>query len=285
MILDQEGLDGILGITIFEGYWCEVSFSKKKIILYKDKPARFTQSAPVEIIDANFFCIPGVVDEIPVYFSIDTGASQAMLFPESIARQKQAASSASTLSGDDYTTVLSNGLIKEYHMLKTHSITVLDETFVDKFILSNSHVSQNNGEKYDNIGVLGVNFLSNYDLLFDFTELRSFKSGSLYYEPYIPPEERRYGFYSYFDQPPPAGILGMHIDPEQGVVIDEVFESGIAYQLGLRPDMIITKINSASISDMGFEQLTDPHLLDTISELTVIIGGAERTIQRDASVD
>lgn len=33
--LEPEGLDGVLGINVFAGYWCELSFSRKKIILHK----------------------------------------------------------------------------------------------------------------------------------------------------------------------------------------------------------------------------------------------------------
>jgi hypothetical protein len=35
---EQEGYDGVLGSRTFEGYWCELSFSKSKIILHKGNP-------------------------------------------------------------------------------------------------------------------------------------------------------------------------------------------------------------------------------------------------------
>jgi hypothetical protein len=45
----KEGYDGILGTRIFEGYWCELSFSKKKIILQKEKPNYYINYMPVKI--------------------------------------------------------------------------------------------------------------------------------------------------------------------------------------------------------------------------------------------
>jgi hypothetical protein len=47
----NDGFDGILGSGIFEGYWCELSFSKRKIILHKEKPDYFSNFSPVKILN------------------------------------------------------------------------------------------------------------------------------------------------------------------------------------------------------------------------------------------
>ena len=78
--LEPEGLDGVLGITIFEGYWCELSFSKKKIILHKKKPARFEKFVPVTL-EGCFFCIPVDVGERRSPFIVDTGAQECIFLP------------------------------------------------------------------------------------------------------------------------------------------------------------------------------------------------------------
>jgi C-terminal processing protease CtpA/Prc len=69
------------------------------------------------------------------------------------------------------------------------------------------------------------------------------------------------------------------------VTINEIIKDSFAYQLGLRPDMIITKIDSRPISDMSFREVNSRNFFFKIrKELTIMDNGAERTIQRDASV-
>ncbi|MDR2633850.1 MAG: hypothetical protein LBC51_09570 [Treponema sp.] len=86
----EEGYDGLLGNRTFEGYWCELSFSKGKIILHKEKPACFTKHSPVKIpnkFDADFY-IPVYIDDKDYYFNIDTGMYDGIYFPDAVINKK-----------------------------------------------------------------------------------------------------------------------------------------------------------------------------------------------------
>jgi C-terminal processing protease CtpA/Prc len=69
------------------------------------------------------------------------------------------------------------------------------------------------------------------------------------------------------------------------VVINEIVKDSFAYNLGVRPDMIITKIDDRLISDMTFREVYDRSWFFTVKELTIIDDGVERTIKGEASVD
>lgn len=69
--LEPYGFDGLLGVEIFNGYWCEVSFSQNAITLHEEKPACFTQSVPASKT-GRFLTIPVEVDGISYPFLVDT---------------------------------------------------------------------------------------------------------------------------------------------------------------------------------------------------------------------
>jgi hypothetical protein len=266
-----EGIDGLLGLEIFEGYWCEVSFSKQKIILYREKPAHFTQSVPAEVISRHI-TVPVMVDGERVSLGVDTGMPQSLRFPESILRQKRS---------DDYTGVLSNDMIKQYHLVKTKNIEIFDQKIIDKYILTNSFIPLNI-PGVDNIGVVGLQFLANYDVLFDLTQIRDYKTTRVYYEPRIPPEERQYGLYSYITNVPPSGILNMSRRRDGAIVITEVIENGVAHTaFGLEPGIVVVKVNDTPVQDLSFAELASPDFSDTVKEITVLEDGVERVIMRE----
>ncbi|MDR3046090.1 MAG: hypothetical protein LBU51_00560 [Bacteroidales bacterium] len=258
-----DGYDGLLGYTIFNGYWCELSFSKGKILLHKERPKYFTKFVSAELINRfYYYCIPATIDGKPTHFIIDTGEPRAMLFPKSLVVEK---------NSNVYSKVFSNGLVEEYYLVKTDSLRILDETYFDKYIMTNSFVSENtNDSQLDNVGVLGINFLKNYDLLLDFTDLYNSKAGEVFYEPHIPVQDREYGFYSYITHVPQFGILNFHFN-DRGIVIDSILENSIAYEkFGIRPNMNITKINGRDIHDISKEELYDPKTFEMIIEYTVL---------------
>ncbi|MDR0760718.1 MAG: hypothetical protein LBF74_11530, partial [Treponema sp.] len=88
--VQRDGFDGLLGALTFEGYWCELSFSKSKIILHKEKPGYFTHFSPVMILNyfnADFF-IPVIIDGETFYFDIDTGSPYGIYFPGGLVKAK-----------------------------------------------------------------------------------------------------------------------------------------------------------------------------------------------------
>jgi hypothetical protein len=268
----------MLGFRIFAGYWCEISFSQSKIFLYKEQPVHFTKSAPVEMIDKYYFCIPVTVDGETLPFCIDTGLPDAMLFPKSAINRKDSA---------DYAKVRSNDRVRDFYIVKTNTVSVLDETFIDSSVLTNSYMTQNNSASkkavdtdfLDTIGLVGVDFLRNYNLLLDLTDIRHFKTGVLYYEPSRLFEENDYGsYYQPMSNISPFGLLRI-TRPRDDVVIQDIIESSIAYtDFGFRPGMVVTKINGEPIDGMTDEEFMADDFPDKITGYTIWENGQERTI-------
>jgi hypothetical protein len=269
--IKKEGYDGILGTRIFEGFWCELSFSKRKIILHKEKPDYFTSHIPVKILtkyNADFH-IPVTIDNREFYFNIDTGLHHGIYFPDGIIRFK---------TPDEYREILSDEEVRLYHLVKAGSIEILDETYNDAFIMTNSFLAQRWDDPSNNdIGLLGLSFLKYYDFLFDFKKLRSGKTTGLYYKPNTPLEERDYGFFSFMKDEPEFGILNFGIGNSE-IVILSVIKDSVAYsKFGLRPGTVITKINGKSVSLLSREDLTAPSFYLSINNFTLLEGGRERT--------
>jgi hypothetical protein len=261
-----DGFDGILGIDIFNGYWCEISFSKNALILHKEKPDYFTQSVFCEYTrDGEDFYIsmPVNVDNQIVYFAIDTGMPQAIFFHKSMINKKQK---------EDYTRFFTNDRIKKSYFVRTKLFTIFDEHFTDKWVITNSYHSEN--------GLLGIDFLKYYDILLDLTDMSETRTSLVYYKPIVPAEERNYGYYSFITNVPASGILKIR-NHCKGIIIDDIIEDSPAYkEFGLRPNMIITRLNGIPLEEIPWETLSSPSFPDTVKECTVLKNNKERTIVR-----
>jgi hypothetical protein len=269
----DDGFDGILGAGAFEGYWCELSFSKSKITLYKEKPDCYKKFSPVKILskyNADFF-IPSIIDGELFYFDIDTGAPSGIYFPGGLIKAK---------NNDQYWEVISTSKELElYHLVKTNSIHILDEIYTDYFVMTTSSYSARDDTMYHSFGLLGIDFLQYYDFLFDYRELREGKSTGMYYEPNTPLEERDYGVYSFINEVPKFGILNSTGFNEFGFTIHRILKDSVAYEVfGLRPGMTITKINGKSITGISQEELFEPFFYLTVENYTILENGIERTI-------
>jgi hypothetical protein len=269
----HEGYDGLLGSRTFEGYWCELSFSKSMIILYREKPGHFANFSQVRILskyDADFY-IPGVIDGKTFYFMIDTGMPPGIFFPEGLITIKEP---------DNYREIASDEEAGTYHLVKTNSIHILDETYTDVSVMTNSIIAAryNDDESYNDLGMLGLNFLKYYDFLFDYRNLKEGKSTGLYYEPNTPLEKRNYGFFSFMKDPPEFGVLDFTVDDSE-IMVRSILKDSIAYELyGLRPGTIISKINGKQITEITREELLNPSLYLSVDNYTIVENGFERTI-------
>jgi hypothetical protein len=214
-VIDAECVDGILGLPIFEGYWVEISFSKKAFFLHNKKPERYAQSVPAEIVNEEFLCVPVAIDGEEVNFLIDTGMRESLRFPRSTAlRSEEGGEKALSLEP-----------IKEARFVKTRSMTILDERLENKFVLTNSYSSAHGG------GLIGTGFLQNYDMLLDLAKLRDHETSAVYYESIVPPEERRYVPYSWFDERPESGILTYGALPDGTVLLIDIIEDSFAHRM------------------------------------------------------
>jgi hypothetical protein len=269
----EKGYDGVLGSRVFEGYWCELSFSRNKIILYKEKPEYYKHYSPVKIenkYDADFY-IPAIIDDEKYYFNIDTGLFRGIYFPPGITGSK---------SPNEYREILSLEEVNQYHLVNTKAIQIFDEIYTDAIVMTNSYIShrRKNNPSYNDRGILGLNFLKYYDFLFDYRELRRGKTTGLYYEPNAPAEERDYGFYSFLKEVPQFGIIDFSVF-ESSIIIISVIKDSVAYaKFGLRPGTVITKINGSPINDYSSDVLLDPLFYQTVENYTIIENDNERTI-------
>jgi hypothetical protein len=214
--------------------------------------------------------IPITIDNEIVYMTVDTGLSRAIFFPEDMEIEK---------NNNNYLEIISNEEVEQYHLVKTNEIKILDETYKDKYIMTNSYSAKRmNYVSHNDIGLIGFEFLKNYDWLFDYREIRKAQTTEMYYNPIVPVEERDYGFFSFLDEVPVPGILNFGIT-DKGLVIRSLIKDGIAYiEYGLRPGNIITKINGQSIFDYSKEALVDPAFFSMVTNVTILEDGIEREI-------
>jgi hypothetical protein len=181
--LNPYGLSGILGGNVFAGYWCEVSFSTQKIILHRQKPAGYTQSAKGHFLANNVLLIPGIVDGTDYGFVISGGSKSSLLGPISIplaaVAEKPAGKYAPFASKGEHFQYLSKD--RTFYWVKTGTLQVLGDTFwgivagtdpdlyLDEFGIM--FLGRAIGMR---TGILTWDFLKNYDHLFDFTSLSGF---------------------------------------------------------------------------------------------------------------
>jgi hypothetical protein len=209
------------------------------------------------------------------YLIPDTGLNIAILFPDGI---------IDGINSDEYRDILAIEEVKQFHLVKTDEIRILDETYTDVSIMTNSYFAQRaigqifNSVSFDDVGLLGNAFLQYYDLLLDCRELRKGKTTGLYYEPNTPLAEREYGFFSFIKNVPEFGILNFTIG-ESGLLIHSILKDSIAYNAGgLRPNTLITRINGEPINKYALEELLEPTFYLTVDSFTIREEGIEQTI-------
>jgi hypothetical protein len=268
----SEGFDGILGARSFEGYWCEISFSKNKIILHREKPDTYSEYTPVEMLlgkDNALFFIPVTIDEEEYYFLIDTGAPNGIYFPSGIIKNK---------GPDDYTEVLSNYRSGDHYLVRIGSVKILDEIFADKLVMTNAFISSRDSDGIDkSLGVLGLSLLEYYGLLLDYTKLLEGETTGMYYRPNRPLQRRNYGLIGFMEEAPEFGILVFN-STIGGLYIISIIKDSIGNAIyGLEPGVIFARINGRPVSGFLWAELTDPLFYQGIHDYTVIIDGLEQT--------
>jgi hypothetical protein len=280
-ILKEERFDGILGYYIFSGYWCELSFTESKIILHKNKPEKFLLSARGHVTRWGHPCITVNINEtIPITFIVDTGLPVAFGFPRKILQFIKPVEYREILSIEKYYDEVLNDFETHYE-IPAKSISVLDDILVDKLILTSTIPS-------DDEGLIGVEYLKHYDLLFDITFNNGPKSNwhiwELYYMPRFPDlDKNTLQLSNIYNAKLKVGIR--HMSTDQGRFLTSVWKPSIAYSdYGLMPGMTITRINGIILNSLPedevlqlFSKLAD----DDNCEITVIdLDNRQRTIKR-----
>jgi hypothetical protein len=275
LFLDEEGLDGILGINVFAGYWCEVSFSKRRIILHKKKPSRFGTYVPANLED-SYFRILVDIDEKESPFYVDTGAPE-IYFPPSVILGK---------TKDEYKKMLSpkrkksEFSMQSYYMVKTNKISVFDDSFENKTIITNSAMSFGGEPSIKNArGLLGIEFLKDYDLLFDFTT-QPYSTSGLYYKRInterdekrlFPLEEARVGRIL------ESGIYSFYRTPE-GITLGVIAGSVLNTEYGITERTIITKVDGKPVQEISDTDMWNMDIFK-VKNFTVLEDGDEWTME------
>jgi hypothetical protein len=248
------GFDGILGIETFNGYWCEISFSQNAITLHKEKPTYFTQSVPAAKA-GKFFTIPVDVDGSSYPFLVDTGMPQSILPVAAIASK----------ADGDYIKVRS--MNDDYYAVKAHSVTVFNDAFKERWfftdvpsLLRRVHAGP--------LGIIGMDALRNYDLLFDLTGTDASRETRVYYKPRNEFEDRIIGLRHLNRR---GGWVRYNNVPE-GIALD-LLEGSPLPALGVNEHTVITMVNGKPAKDMH------GHLsLGRTTPLTILEDGKEKTV-------
>jgi hypothetical protein len=269
---EEEGYDGLLGIRSFEGYWCELSFSKNAIILHKQKPEHYTEYVPLKTLSKyDPLYLPVIIDGNEFLMNIDTGMRVAFKFPRDVIEYK---------NPDEMSEIVSNGEVQHYYLVKTNSLSILDETYNDVLIMNNSYSGYRPSSLYrHDKGLIGLGFMKHYDFLFDYRELRKGKTTGMYYKSITPSPERNYGFFSFMKEAPDPGIFDFSFS-EEGLEILDILKDSIAYtEYGLRPGTVITKINDEPVINFSKEELVDPSFFHRVTDFSILNEkGDEETI-------
>jgi hypothetical protein len=176
-IIKEGGFDGVLGYYIFNGYWCELSFTESKIILHKSKPDKYALSAGGYISRRGFPCITvNINGEILFSSIVDTGTPYAFYFPHRIIQY---------IKPTDYKEIYSfKRRSSPSYEFPVQSISVMDDIFINKMIRTTDIPSE------EDEWLIGVEYLQYYDLLFDirnnYTTADNYRQWELYYMPRFP---------------------------------------------------------------------------------------------------
>jgi len=264
--------DGLLGMGVFEGFWVEMSFSENRILLHREKPSRFANASHEPLVMQNELSTLYLTIDIngrEVLMGLDTGLQSAFFFPNDLPNY--------IAPGDMVGRVLSNWEMGDHYLFRVDSVTALDRTYNGRLGFNNSYVApRRNWESHIDKGLIGVRFLRNYDLLFDYREILHGRTTRMYYIPIVPPNEREYGF-SFITEVPEPGIINI-FPSAKGFEVTGILEGSLAYTLGLRPGNEMTMIDGEPIFNF-MEELRDHRFLRTITTITFLDGyGDEVTV-------
>jgi hypothetical protein len=277
--LVTHGLDGVVGVTAFGGYWCEVSFDKQKITLHRQKPGGYSQSVEGYFLAESILFVPGTIDGTDYGFviyskeKIDAGP---IILPAAAALKQPHIQ----FIGKDGT----------YTWAKTGSVQVLGDSYtgviggtdpwlaeLDQLELT---VSGRNISSM-NIGALTLDFLRNYDLLFDFTGLSYNKTDRtkspktrIWYAAHDGAGERA----KVVSQGYPGGEWGAFVYcTPQGADLFLTKDSPVR-SLGITEDTTVTRINGVPTEQFAAEA-GDNIVLDIDPQMELTILGTDKQEQ------
>lgn len=267
------GFDGIIGGTIFKGYFVELSFSDKVISLYTEKPDGYSQSIPL-FFSEQFYPVLGCnADGVNIPFIVDTGNPQNICFP---------LPSSNLISADKYEKILSRN--PDYQSYRVH-LAYFDDGFrIHQIITGNANPlgSVPDGLIYSQAGNIGLDYLKRFDIVMDY---RGSMKARLYYRTrnlvkrLVRPRKgtwyicgKRNAQYNTY------GLDGWNIENEN-LYISSVIENGKAHKAGILPGTQVLRINGKDFNKFSDKKKTYMLLIDKNAlTLDCIIDGKEEAI-------
>lgn len=270
------GLDGILGLSVFKGYYVEISFSDKQIRLYKTKPTGYSKKVSIYFDNQSKPYLQVNIDGINTPFLIDTGSPGDIIFPLPV---------ANCIDRKKYQKILS--LNDDYESYRVN-IKYYDDGFrVYKNITGNSNPlnplsTLDLGFLFSQNGNIGIHYLKKFDFLID---NRGYPIANINYR------ERflianlypgRRGFW-YINGRANAQYNAFGIDGwkivDNKLYISSVIEHGQAINAGIQPGTEIKRINGKETSKYSNRKLEDLFLINKNKlELLCYINNSDQLI-------
>jgi len=246
--------DGILGLHIFSGYWCELSFSKQKIILHKNKPEEYIKRKKLKCTDRGLF-IYSKINNKKYELKIDTGCPYSIKINDPYFPRRKAIKIFK--SSPDY-----KGF---YHKIPAN-FNLFNNT------INNRYITYTQNKK--DYGLIGFEYLLNYDILFDLND------------------PLNNGKYIYFKKTSDLNYLRNFIFPRNlnnNFIVDYwTCKNGIKFELnkrnslfkhGINQDTLIIEINGIPINKYNLNLLKTQELSKDIYELTIMEGNKRKKIK------
>lgn len=245
------GFDGVIGLSVFKGYFVEVSFTDNQIRLYKTKPTRYTKKVSIYFDYQSCPYLQVNVDGINIPFLFDTGSPMNIIFP---------LPTANCIDRKKYQKIVS--LDDDYESYRVN-INYYDDGFrVFKHITGNSNPlsTLNNGALFSRNGNLGLDYIKHFDFVID---NRGYPISSLYYinrsfiANFYPGRKGVWFLNGHANaQYNKFGIDGWEIQDNK-LYISSVIEKDPAFTAGIKPGTEILKINNKDVKQYSYTQLSN----------------------------
>lgn len=240
--------DGIIGGSVFKGYFVEILFSKKRINLYLDYPKSYTNKTKMFFDDQLKPYISCNVDGKYVPFLIDIGSDGNIVFPLPL---------SGYIDKSKYQHILLKDRDSKAYRVNVKFFDCCFKEYTKITAYANLLNPIDYSLLYENSGNIGLDFLKNYDLLLDYrgcnNTLLYFKSvnifnrshkGAWYINGQKNAQFNDYGINSW--------TISNNI-----FTITSIIENSKAFSAGIQPDTIVLEINGKDPLNLSKKKLTN----------------------------
>jgi hypothetical protein len=213
----------LINIWALDNKTVEISFSERKIRLLDDVPTDYKDN--VAFIRDGVFCfIPITINNTQYLFRIDTGSNTTIGFPELLLNAID--------KKNIYQVAVSQYNIEtnhnNYYIFKNANFTLFNHNYKNCIARTSTFNDK------ENFGIIGMEILKNYDMVFDPLTQK------IFYKPLLP--DVFYDvFFSY--EVWTTGLFSVGYT-EDALFAKEIIINSPVWRAGLRPDQKITKIDN-----------------------------------------